>query len=403
MARPHDRPRAAAAPPDATPVVRKSRAEAIASLLANGLTLAEIQEEEERAAALNAIARVRARYWRNPDHEPVKRAGASATAPDPTPPPDPAPPADPPATRYRLRNWRAYTQALKQRASLTLWVDEAAIAQWYGNTRPGQVGHPTVYSHLAIQTVLTLKTVFRLPLRQVEGFARSLFDLLGLPLVVPEYSTLSRRGRTLPVALLRQTRTGGMHVVIDSTGLKVFGEGEWKTRQHGVSKRRTWRKLHLAIDESTGEIVAAVTTERSVGDCEMLPTLVAAIPDPIQQVSADGAYDTIACHQAIAEREAVPAIPPRSTAVIADTGEWDARDAAVERIAAVGMAQWKVEMGYHRRSLAETTMFRLKTVFGDRLSSRQLERQQVEGRLRCAALNRMTSLGMPDSYAVSIG
>lgn len=306
-----------------------------------------------------------------------------------------------PAVRYHIRNWRHYNAALKQRASLTFWIDEAAMASWYGNTRRGRVGHPTRYADLAIHAVLTLKAVFRLPLRQVEGFAQSLFRMLGVPLTVPEYSTLSRRGRTLAVALPRQTCSGGRHVVIDATGLKIFGEGEWKTCQHGVSTRPTWRKLHVAIDEATGEILAVVTTERSVGDSKELPSLLAAIPDSIVQVSADGAYDTLGCHQAIAATNAVPAIPPRENAVVADTGEWDARDVAVRRIAVVGMAQWKVEMDYHRRSLAETAMFRLKTIFGDRLSSRRLERQQVEGRLRCAALNRMTSLGMPDSYRVS--
>jgi IS5 family transposase len=182
--------------------------------------------------------------------------------------------------------------------------------------------------------------------------------------------------------------------------LKIYGEGEWKTRQHGVSKRRTWRKMHLGVDEATGEIVAVVTTERDVGDCEVLPQVLAAIEDEIAQVSADGAYDTIGCHQAIAARQARVAIPPRENAVITDIGQWDAREQAVRRIGEIGRPAWKQEVKYHRRSLAETMMFRQKTILGDRLSSRKMATQTTEVRIRCAALNRMTHLGMPQSVCI---
>jgi IS5 family transposase len=368
--------------------------EAIARLLAKGLTLEEIQEEECRAAALHAAALVRARYWSKEAAPPPPQPAA--------PPPAPSAPAPPTSTklRYHVRNWKQYTQALKQRASLTLWMEQETIQAWYGNMRAGKVGHPTTYADTAIRAILTVKAVFCLPLRQTQGFAQSLFQLLQSDLSVPDYTTLSRRSADLAVPLPRRKPGEGIHVVIDTSGLKVYGEGEWKTRQHGVSKRRTWRKMHLAIDEATGEIMAVITTERAVGDCEKLPDLLDAISEPIRQVSADGAYDTIACHQAIAARNARPAIPPRETAVVRETGEWDARDDAVRRIEAIGLAHWKQEVGYHRRSLAETMMFRMKTTFGDRLSARSLARQPTEVRLRCAALNRMTQLGMPDSYPV---
>jgi len=267
--------------------------------------------------------------------------------------------------------------------------------------REGQVGSPTTYSDLAIQTLLTLKAVFSLPLRQTQGFAQSLLQLMAADLRVPNYSTLSRRAEGLDVALPRRSKDEPIHVVIDSTGLKIYGEGEWKTRQHGVSKRRTWRKMHLGIDEATGEVLAVVTTERDVGDCEVLPQLLEAIAEPIEQVSADGAYDTIGCHQAIARRQARPAIPPRENAVITDIGQWDAREDAVRRIGEIGRTAWKQEVNYHRRSLAETTMFRQKMIFGDRLSSRNTTTQTTEVRIRCAALNRMTHLGMPDSYCIA--
>lgn len=376
------------------PAPRKlTRDEAIARLLAKGLTLEEIQEEECRAAALHAAALVRARYW-------SKHTTAPPPQPAAPPPPAPAPPAST-KLRYHVRNWKQYTQALKQRASLTLWMEEETIQAWYANMRAGKVGHPTTYADTAIRAILTVKAVFCLPLRQTQGFAQSLFQLMGSDLSVPDYTTLSRRSADLDVPLPRRKVGEGLHVVIDSTGLKVYGEGEWKTRQHGVSKRRTWRKMHLAVDQATGEIVAVITTERSVGDCEKLPELLEAISEPIAQVSADGAYDTVACHQAIEGRAARPAIPPRETAVVRETGEWDARDDAVRRVEEIGLARWKQEVGYHRRSLAETMMFRMKTTFGDRLSGRTLARQQTEVRLRCAALNRMTQLGMPESYPVA--
>jgi IS5 family transposase len=372
-----------------------TREQAIARLLDKGMTLEEIEEEECNAAALHAAALVRARYWSK--HTP---ALSKAPAPAAPAPPTPAPAAST-KLRYHLRNWKQYTQALRQRASLTLWLEQETIASWYGDMRKGKVGHPTTYSATAIRAILTLKAVFCLPLRQTQGFAHSLFELLQSDLEVPDYTTLSRRSAELDVPLPRRKPGEGLHVVIDSTGLKVYGEGEWKTRQHGVSKRRTWRKLHLAIDEARGEIVAVVTTERSVGDCEKLPDLLDAVGEPLTQVSADGAYDTVVCHQAIAGRKAKAAIPPRETAVLDEIGRWDARDDALRRIEQIGRAAWKQEVGYHRRSLAETMMYRLKTTFGDRLSARTLARQQTEVRIRCAALNRMTQLGMPDSYPVA--
>jgi Transposase DDE domain len=385
-------------PPQAVPetITPITREQAIQRLLAKGLSLAEIQEEEERAAASQAIALLRARYW-----TPAKAATPAPSTMSPVPP-APPPSTSPVATsRYRVRNWKDYNQALIRRGSLTIWIEETTLQAWCQNMREGQVGSPTTYSDLAIQTLLTLKAVFSLPLRQTQGFAQSLLHLMAADLPIPNYSTLSRRAENLEVALPRRSKDEPIHVVIDSTGLKIYGEGEWKTRQHGMSKRRTWRKMHLGVDEATGEVLAVVTTERDVGDCEVLPQLLDAITEPIEQVSADGAYDTIGCHQAIARRLARPAIPPRENAVITDIGQWDAREEAVRRIGEIGRAAWKQEVNYHRRSLAETMMFRQKTIFGDRLSSRNSSTQISEVRIRCAALNRMTHLGMPDSYCIA--
>jgi DDE family transposase len=305
---------------------------------------------------------------------------------------------------YRIRNWAEYNAALIQRGSFTLWLDEAMIEHWYNTEKSGQRGASNTYADLAIQCALTLKAVYRLPLRATQGFLASLLDLMQVPLTTPHYSTCCRRQATLDVRIPRtSSSTEVRHLVVDSTGLKVFGEGEWKVRQHGYSKRRTWRKLHVAVDEATQEIVATLTTTNNVGDGEVLSDLLDQVPEPIDQVSADGSYDTRDCHEAIAQRQARAAIPPRENAQPwkpNPDGTVHPRTAILERIGEIGLAQWKKESGYHRRSLAETAMFRLKTLFGAQLQSRSFDAQVAEAYVRCAALNTMTRLGMPDSYRV---
>ena len=228
---------------------------------------------------------------------------------------------------------------------------------------------------------------------------------MKLDLTAPDHSTLSRRLRelnlTLPVKNLNQRR----HLVIDSTGVKVYGEGEWKVRQHGWSQRRTWRKLHLCVDEATLEIVTAVASTNDVSDAEMLPALLEDAPGEIVQVSAEGAYDQRKCYDALNQHGARAAIPPRKGARIWQHGHQQAerhvRDQNLRRIRQVGRKAWKRESDYHRRSLSETTVFRFKTIFGDRLQTRHVDNQFKELFLKCALLNRMTHLGMPDSVKVS--
>lgn len=305
---------------------------------------------------------------------------------------------------YRVRNWKEYNTALVQRGNLTLWFDDGAIALWQSQERTGQRGAPQTYSETAILCGLTLAAVYRLPLRAAQGMLLALVEMLKLSLPVPDYSTLCRRRQSLSVALPQTNRSEPIHVVIDSTGLKIFGEGEWKVRQHGISKRRTWRKLHLAVDEATGQIVAAALTESSVADGAMLPQLLEQVQSPVEQVSADGSYDWKSCYDAIEGRGAKATIPPRKDAVIWQHGNCSApplpRDENLRTIRKQGRRTWKQTSGYHRRSLAETGMFRMKTVFGSALSARLLASQGCEALVRCAALNKMTGLGMPQSYAV---
>jgi hypothetical protein len=305
---------------------------------------------------------------------------------------------------YRIRNWKQYNAALVQRGSLTLWVSHDVLEVWRNSESTGKRGRPRTYSDTAVLCIATLKEVYHLSLRATKGLMLSIVKLLGLDLPVLDYSQLSRRCARLDVALPRRNKNAALHMVVDSTGVKVFGEGEWKVRQHGYTKRRTWRKLHLGADESTGEIVAAMVTTNDIADSQVLEALLEQVEQEIEQVSGDGGYDKRNCYEAIHKRKAKAAIPPQRNAKIWQHGnskqERLNRDENLRRIRQVGRKKWKQEAGYHRRSLAETQMFRMKTIFGERVSARQFAGQAMQMLVRCAALNRMTHLGMPDSYAV---
>lgn len=299
---------------------------------------------------------------------------------------------------YRVRNWSDYDRALVQRGSLTVWFDEAYVREHWIPAGTGKRGAPWVYSDLAIQLLLVLKAVFHLPYRALEGLARSLMQLLGLDLPVPDHTHLSRRARTLQVTIPRRAREEPLHVVVDSTGLKIFGEGEWKVRQHGVGKCRTWRKVHLAVDAQGKDVIGVEVTTVEWTDAAVFDGLIEQIEGPIAQIDADGAYDTREVYQTGQERGAKVVVPPRANAV-----PWEAehpRTQALAEIAEQGLAGWKKTSGYHRRSLAENAMYRLKQLFGDDLASRQIETQATEVHARIAAMNIMTALGMPVSVRV---
>jgi Transposase DDE domain len=304
-----------------------------------------------------------------------------------------------PKRQYRIRNWRDYNSALIRRGSLTLWVEQRAVGAWRDRSvRPGR-GRQRTYSDLAVLCALTLREVYGLPLRATQGLVSSVLRLLGSDLPAPHYSTLSRRAAALEVKLPRRG-TGPLHLAVDSTGVKLYGEGEWKVRLHGADRRRTWRKLHLLMDHRTQEAVACSMTEQYVLDRRELPRLLAEVESEVAEVLGDGAYDFQGCHRAIHATGARSVIPPQERARVRGGPEFRDRNAAVLRSREVGRDEWKKEAGYHRRSLAETAMMRLKTIFSDKLKAREWRRQETELRVRCAAMNRMTSLGMPHSYAV---
>jgi IS5 family transposase len=312
----------------------------------------------------------------------------------------PNPPAPKPKPRYRVTNWREYNRALVARGAITLWIDEAVVAGWRAAGGKGWR-----YSDMAILCALSLRAVFGLTLRQTQGFLHDLTRLLGLEITVPHYSTFSRRAATLTVPALARPSGGPLHLAVDATGLKVYGEGEWKVRVHGKDKRRVWRKLHLAVDTRTGALHAHALTTSEVHDGGELEGLLAAVAAPIAAVCADKAYDSFDCHAAILAREARPVIPPRKGAAIRPPpGRKDVpptRGAAVGRIAEVGRDAWKAETGYHRRSLAETAMLRYKTLIGPSLRSRTFERQKVEAAVGVRCINRFTALGIPRSIRIA--
>ena len=300
---------------------------------------------------------------------------------------------------YKITNWKQYNESLVQRGDITVWFSDDALANWEHPNDKTKVGRPFVYSDTAIECLLTIRELLKLPYRQTEGFGRSLVVLLGVDVAIPDYSLLAKRAASLGVSLNVAKKNGSIDVVVDSTGLKVFGEGEWKMRTHGKSKRRTWRKLHLAVNPDTREIVAEVLTENSCHDADPVEELLCQIGGPVDKFHGDGAYDKWKVYNVLQSRSIEPVIPPQHNAKIKQHGNCAAdplpRDEAIRDIRKKGRRRWKQDMGYHRRSLAETTMYRMKQTFGARLKNRMFENQQTETRLRSKILNRFTQLGLP--------
>jgi hypothetical protein len=298
-------------------------------------------------------------------------------------------------TKYKTTNWSAYNEALKQRGSLTIWFDPDMVWRPPPN---GKRGRQQSFSDAAIQTCLTMKVLFGMPLRQTTGFVQSLLRLVGLDWTVPDFSTLCRRQRRLNVAIPYRGGKGPLNLLVDSTGIKAEGEGEWNARKHGGPKRRIWRKLHIGIDEETLEVRAVEVTGSNIGDAPVLPDLLDQIPaeEQIGSVTADGAYDTRKCHEAIAARDAAAVIPPRKNAKPwkATSPGAVARNEALRASKYLGRAIWRRWSGYHRRSRVESKMNCIK-LLGQSLMARDFERQVAELQVRIAVLNGYTALGIP--------
>lgn len=305
-----------------------------------------------------------------------------------------------PKDSYKPRNWKAYNESLCRRGSLVLWLEESVYRHWRDISRLGKVVGEKQYSDLVIEFCLTIKQAYNLALRQCTGFIKSVFALMGLSeLVVPDYSTLCRRASALQVKVSHRPIGQKLHIAVDSTGLKVFGEGEWKVRKHGVSKRRTWRKLHLSVDVNSQEIVNCELTENSVDDAAMSDSLLVGLDGKVEAFYGDGAYDKKKVRKVVAKMGARAIVPPPKNAVNSKGGvtELLERDQAIDRIKQIGRKEWKQEVGYHKKSLSETAMHRYKMVIGNTLRARKMENQVTEVRVGCHILNVFRGEGMPNA------
>ncbi len=305
---------------------------------------------------------------------------------------------------YRVRNWPKYEAGLRDRGSLTVWLGltDGKLANWDAQ-RPKRrkPGRQPVYSDHAIETAVTLGMVFGLASRQTEGFLRSLFELLGLNNEVPDHTTISRRKARLGRIAFRRPRSGKpVHLLIDSSGLSVH-VGQLRKSP----KNRDYRKLHIAVDEPTGEVVACSLTSKSARDGSRVPSLVGQVECPIASVKADAAYDTSLVYEAIEshvdDRSPRVLIPPRSRAqLVPDSPTTSQRNRNIRARDRLGKREWHVASGYSKRSKVETTFHRYKTIVGPAMRARGLAAQRVEARIGCKILNTMTALGMPDGEMV---
>ena len=324
-----------------------------------------------------------------------------------------------PEQKRKVVNWRDYDESLRRRGSLTVWFSDEVIEAWKASPRTGRGGRPE-YSDLAILTGLTLKAVFRLAYRQTEGLIGSVIGLLGLDLAVPDHSTLCRRAETLEVPRPKPRGAGAgaddaaggadggaepLHLLVDSTGLKLYGAGEWLVEKHGAKRRRSWRKMHLGVDADTGRIVAATLTDRDEDDAAQVGPLLDQVAEPVASVTADGAFDQDRVYADVAERhpDADVIVHPRSTAVPSATAETvpTQRDRHLQLIAEKGRMGWQKATGYNARARAEAAISRYKRVIGDGLHSRTDRRRATEVNVGVHALNRMLELGRPESVRIA--
>ena len=299
-------------------------------------------------------------------------------------------------TKYRVSNWAEYDRALVKRGDITLWISPNAADSWTPEPS-GKRGGQRKFSDQAIETALVLRLVFNLPLRQAEGFLRSVLSLMALDLQAPDHTTISRRSQQVDIGLRLAATKGRLHLVVDSTGLSIIGEGEWAAVQHGGHGKRAWKKLHLGVDRS-GVIIAEVLTDGNADDARTALGLIDEIDGDIASFTADAAYDTTAIYNAAAAHGAKVIVSPRMPATRSKRS--NARDRTVRRIWEVGRRRWKKESGYHQQARVENTFFRYKSIIGDRLRARHPESQEAEALIACNILNRMFELGRPKSFAV---
>lgn len=305
------------------------------------------------------------------------------------------------AVSYRVSNWSKYNRSLIERGNITVWFSDDALSGWQSSKEHEGRGRPEKFSDAAIECCLLLRSIYHLPLRATQGFIQGLVGLLGLEIDTPDYTLLCKRASKLSIDLKMLTTSTPIDIVVDSTGLKVYGEGEWKVRCHGKSKPRSWRKLHLAVNPKSHEIIGCELTDHKTHDCEVIDNILP--QQELGNVCADGAYDNEKSYAAISQRSGTPFIPPRSGACKTEKPSlaMALRNHTIQACWAMGRDNWKKGSVYHQRSLAETAMFRFKTITSGNLASRKFSNQKAEVRLKSQILNRMSQLGMSQSYKVA--
>jgi hypothetical protein len=310
--------------------------------------------------------------------------------------------------KYKICNWPRYNQGLKQRGALSVWISEEVLEHWYYEGQAVRGGQ-RLYSEPAIELCLLIRQVYHLALRQTEGFMESLFACLSIELPIPDYSTICRHSARLPIDLKTKTGRPLHDVVLDSTGLKAYGEGEWKVRMYGYCKHRQWRKLHVALEAQSQQVQAVVLSENSLTDAMAVAPLLEQIPACINSVTADGAYDKRRVRRLLHQRglqqgaEVLPILSLKHNAVYDKTGSvyLKSRDEDLRAIKCLGREAWKITTNYHQRSKCETFMMRYKTIIGGKLKARTLPHQQSEALVSCKALNRMLELAKPITERVA--
>jgi len=306
--------------------------------------------------------------------------------------------------KYKLRNWSEYNKALSLRGDITIWLSADAVAQWYEQDRVYDgTGTPKRFTDFAIITCHEIRQVYRLPLRQTQGFINSLFRLMGLPLLCPNFSCLSKRLKELKIKVPKYKKTDkpldGVHAIaIDSTGLKRFGRGEWHQEKYELSSKASWCKLHVGVNQNH-YFEACELTNRFTHDDQQVKPLLAQINEPIDHFSGDGAYDETPIYEAIITHSpnVDVVIPPRSNAVLNDNSA-AMRNRNIQEIGVIGRMAWQKTRQYGRRNLSELGVQRYQKILGDSLHAREITRQKQEAMIGCGVINKMTSLGMPESY-----
>ena len=314
-----------------------------------------------------------------------------------------------PKAKYRVSNWSEYNESLKNRGSLTIWISEDVITTWHPEIINRQRGGQLKYSDIAIETGLTIRKVYNLKLRQTEGFLKSIIELLKVDIDIPDYTTFCKRAKSLEINISNRKKGEPLHIIVDSTGVSIINQSEWYETKYSNRKRkmRTYRLLHIAIDEITGEIISSELTTNRESDHAQVPVLLGNIEEDIASFTADGTYDKPDVYNYLEEEYKLNnpdtvIIPPRKDLHFSKDIETNPtiRDQNLLYIKDHGRMNWQKHFGYNYRSKVENAIFRYKTILGDKLKSKLFENQEVEAKIGCKILNKMTEIGMPISYRV---